>query len=169
MLDMREFLLPGEFCVATEPAILETLVGSCVSVCLYNYKNGVAAMNHFLRDRPVDNCASDVGEFGSTSTEYIIGKLMAIDNVTTHYRAMVFGGAAVVKTAGGDSGIGHKNVDAALEVLADARIRITEKKVLGTRGRRVTFNTENGTVKCRFAGDVGRKMRGQRVDHRNAE
>ena len=50
MLDMREFLLPGEFCIATGPAILDTLVGSCVSVCLYNYKNGVAAMNHFQRE-----------------------------------------------------------------------------------------------------------------------
>ena len=169
MLDIRQFLLPGEFYVATEPAILETLVGSCVSVCLYNYKNGVAAMNHFLRDRPVDNCAADIGEFGSTSTEHIISKLMAIDDVTTHYRAMVFGGAAVVKTTGGDSGIGRKNVDVALEVLADARIRVAEKKVLGTRGRRVTFNTENGTVKCRFAGDVGGKLRGHRVDHRNGE
>ena len=169
MTATREFLLPGEFCMATKPAILETLVGSCVSVCLYNYKNGVAAMNHFLRDRPVGNCVADIGEFGSTSTEHIINKLMAIDNVTAHYRAMVFGGAAVVKATGGGSGIGRQNVDVALGVLADARIRVTEKKVLGTRGRRVTFNTENGTVKWRFAGDVGRKLRGNRVDHRNAE
>lgn len=160
MINIRESLLPRDFYIATEPAILETLVGSCVAVCLYNYKIGCAAMNHFLRDRPVGDCAVDIGEFGSTSTMHIISELLAIDSVTRHYRAMVFGGAAVVRTTGGESDIGRKNVEVALEVLADARIRVTEKQVLGTRGRRVTFNTEDGTVKWRFAGDLGGKRRG---------
>ncbi|MHC4426030.1 MAG: chemotaxis protein CheD [Planctomycetota bacterium] len=157
---IRKFLTPGEFYIGNKPAILETLVGSCVCVCLYNFKNGFAAMNHFLRDRPVNDCDVDVGEFGSTSTEHIISKLMAIDDAPFHYRAMVFGGAAVIKTVGHDSYIGRKNIDVALKVLADIRIRIVEKEILGKRGRRVAFNTETGTVKCRFAGDVGKKLRG---------
>lgn len=160
MIDIRESLLPRDFYIATKPVILETLVGSCVAVCLYNYKIGCAAMNHFLRDRPAGDCAVDIGEFGSTSTGHIISELLAIDSVTAHYRAMVFGGAAVVKTSAGESDIGRKNVEVALEVLADARIRVTEKQVLGTRGRRVTFNTADGTAKWRFAGDLGGKRRG---------
>ena len=160
MTEIRHTLLPNDFYIATEPAILETLVGSCVAVCVYNYKYGIAAMNHFLRDRPVGDCGTNIGEFGSTSTRHIISKLLAIDNATTHYRAMVYGGAAVVKTTGPGSDVGRKNVEAALEVLAEARIRVAEKQVLGTRGRRVTFDTTDGTVKCRFAGDISRKTRG---------
>jgi chemotaxis receptor (MCP) glutamine deamidase CheD len=117
-------------------------------------------MNHFLRDRPVGERVVNIGEFGSTSTEHIISKLMAIDDAPTHYRAMVFGGAAVIKTTSLDSDIGRKNIDIALKVLANAHIRITKKEVLAKRGRRVTFNTETGTVKCRFAGDIGKKLRG---------
>lgn len=153
----HKLLKPGEFHITWESAILETLVGSCVCVCLYNFKNGSAAMNHFLRDRPINKDDADIGQFGSTSTGHIVGKLMAIDNAPFHYRAMVFGGAAVIKTMSLDSDIGSRNIDAALQVLADAHIRISKKEIFGKRGRRVIFNTETGTVRWRFAGDVGRR------------
>lgn len=156
---IRKFLKPGEFHVTSKPVILETLVGSCVCVCLYNIKNGWAAMNHFLRDRPAGNGTVQIGEFGSTSTKHIVDKLMMIDNVPSHYRAMVFGGAAVIKTVVRDSDIGSRNIDVAQQVLAEARISISKNEVAGKRGRRVIFDTENGTVTWRFAGDVGGRAR----------
>lgn len=154
---VHKLLKPGEFCIATEPMILETLVGSCVCVCLYNYRNGCAAMNHFLRDQPAKMSRADLGEFGSTSTEHIVSRLLAIDGDPTHYRAMIFGGAAVLKTDSGTLDIGRKNIEVAMQVLSDAHIRITHKEVGGRRGRRVTFETETGSVHCRFAGDVRKK------------
>jgi len=160
LIIMREFVLPGKFYITTRPTVLETLVGSCVSVCLYNHKHGIGAMNHFLRDRPTGEDVGNIGEFGSTSTRHIIDKLMAIDNVSTHYTAMVYGGAAVVKTTGRESDIGRKNVETALDILADACICVTEKQVFGTRGRRVKFNTMDGSVMCRFAGDIPGKSGG---------
>lgn len=158
---IRKFLKPGEFHVTSKPVILETLVGSCVCVCLYNIKNGWAAMNHFLRDRPSGEGLVNIGEFGSTSTRHIVDKLLAIDNVASHYRAMVFGGAAVIKTATRDSDVGRKNIDAAEQVLREARISISKSEVAGKRGRRVTFNTEEGTVTWRFAGDVTGRVRSE--------
>lgn len=158
---IRKFLRPGEFCIVTKPTILETLVGSCVCVCLYNFRNGCAAMNHFLRDRPARDTKSEMGEFGSTSTEHIITRFMAIDDEPTHYEAMIFGGAAVLKTESGPSDIGTKNIDMAMKVLADTHIRIVHKEIGGRRGRRVTFETETSTVQCRFAGDIGKRRRDQ--------
>ncbi len=156
---IRKFLKPGEFHVTSKPVILETLVGSCVCVCIYNIKTGWAAMNHFLRDRPAVDGSIRIGEFGSTSTKHLVDKLMTIDNVPSHYKAMVFGGAAVIKTVARDSDIGSRNIEVALQVLAEARISISKSEVAGNRGRRVIFNTENGTVTWRFAGDVGGRSR----------
>ena len=156
---IKKFLTPGEFYITNKPMILETLVGSCVSVCLYNSKNGSAAMNHFLHTQPTGADAVDIGKFGSTSTKHIISRMMAVDGVPGHYRAMVFGGAAVVKVTGMHSDIGRKNVDVALKALAEAGIRVVKKEVSGSRGRRIKFNTETGTVEYRFAGDVPRKSR----------
>jgi chemotaxis protein CheD len=155
----RRFLKPGDYYVTKNPMILETLVGSCVSVCLYNRRNGGAAMNHFLRDQPQGQEAARIGEFASTSTERIIARLMSTDAEPGHYRAMIFGGAAVVKMTGGESDIGKNNVDVALGVLAKARIRVIRKEVGGNRGRRIKFNTETGTVETRFAGDIPRKSK----------
>jgi len=155
----RRFLRPGEFCIVTAPTILETLVGSCVAVCIYNSKNGSAAMNHFLRDKPLKDGNTDIGEFGSTSTEHILAGLMAMDASPAHYRAMIFGGAAVIRTSRGNSDIGRRNVDVAMSVLADAHIPVTHKEVGGRRGRRVTFVTDTGSVQCRFAGDIRKNLK----------
>jgi len=158
-LMMRKFLKPGEFYATQRPATVETLVGSCVAVCLYNFKGGFGAMNHFLRDRPQTESGADVGQFGTTATRHIVQAMMKVDNDRHHYRASVFGGAAVLKTAGGESGIGQGNVEAAREVLHAAGIRIVCEEVGGTRGRRVEFNTQTGEIECRFAGDIPRKQR----------
>ncbi len=155
----RKFLRPGEFRVARRPVLAETLVGSCVTVCLYNAKAGFGAMNHFLRDRPGRASEADIGQYGITATRHIVGAALRIDDDPHHYRAGVFGGAAVLKTAAADGGIGQANVAVALEVLHAAGIRVVRKEVGGTRGRRVKFNTQTGEIECRFAGDIPRKKR----------
>ena len=155
----RKFLRPGEFYATKRPAKVETLVGSCVTVCLYNFKAGFGTMNHYLRDRPHTESRGSVGEFGSTATRRIVQVALKIDDNPHHYRASVFGGAAVLKTAAADGGIGQANVQVARETLKAAGIRIVREEVGGTRGRRVTFNTQTGEIECRFAGDIPRKKR----------
>ncbi|MBN1359124.1 MAG: chemotaxis protein CheD [Sedimentisphaerales bacterium] len=153
----RKFLGPGEFYVGRRSVVAETLVGSCVAVCLYNFKESFGAMNHFRRDRPTGETGTSVGQFGVTATEHIVSTLLKRDNDPTHYRAAIFGGAAVLKTAVGEGGIGEANVTAALDVLRAAHIRVVRQEVGGTRGRRVTFDTQTGEITCRFAGDIPRK------------
>ena len=154
---LEKFLVPGEFYAGREPVIAETLVGSCVAVCLYNYKEGFGAMNHFLMDRPKDPADADIGWYGTTSMRHMIDTALKIDPAVTHYRAGIFGGAAVLETAAADGGIGIANVEVALEVLRSAHIRVTRQEVGGTRGRRIRFNMQTGDIECRFAGDIPRR------------
>lgn len=151
---------PGGFYAGRESVIAETLVGSCVAVCLYNYKEHFGAMNHFLRARPQDMADADIGQYGVLSTRHLIEAVMRLDPELTHYRASIFGGAAVLRTPNADNRIGVANVEAALEILGSARIRVVHQEVGGTRGRRIRFNTESGEIECRFAGDI----RGPRRD-----
>lgn len=155
----RIFLLPGEYHISKQPEVVETLVGSCVAVCLYNKKTGHAAMNHFLQDHPASETGCDIGKYATTATEYIINALMKLDPVPSHYRAQIFGGAAVIKTASDKASIGKVNSDTARKILANHRIRIIREEVGGTRGRRVRFDTSTNSVFCRFAGQVGKKYR----------
>jgi len=161
---MRKFLRPGQFYASRRPVMTETLVGSCVTVCLYNTKEGFGAMNHFLRDRPVDPSDPEIGTYGTTATRRIVATMLKIDGEPRHYQASIFGGAAVLKTANADGSIGQGNVAAALEVLKAAGIRVVRQEVGGTRGRRVRFNTQTGEIECRFAGDIPRKKAAQRAE-----
>jgi chemotaxis protein CheD len=149
----RIFLLPGEFRVSEGPELIETLLGSCVAVCLYNVKNSQAAMNHFLQSSPPKVGDHDIGYYGLTSTEHIIGMLMKSDPIASHYTARIYGGAAVLKTSG-QANIGLDNIEIARSVLSASRIRVVQEQVGGDRGRRIKFDTATNTVACRFAGDT---------------
>jgi chemotaxis protein CheD len=151
---MRKFLRPGEFYIGRGPVLAETLVGSCVAVCLYNFKERFGVMNHFLTDRPANPADRDIGRYGVTSTRRLVEAVLEVDPELTHYRATIIGGAMVLKTANADGRIGQGNVAAAMEVLHAARIRIAAQEVGGTRGRRIRFNTQTGEIECRFAGDI---------------
>ena len=153
-----KFLLPGEYFISKRPIILDTLVGSCVCVCMYNVKDGVAAMNHFLQSEPNGQEDFDIGHYGSSSTEYIIKKLFARDPAARHYKAEIFGGGAVIKNMDTKSNIGKENIDIAHKVLAGYRVRIVHEEVGGLRGRRVRFDTGAKEVFCRFAGEIGKKF-----------
>ena len=154
----RIFLLPGEFRISEGPELIETLVGSCVAVCLYNIKSSQAAMNHFLQSYPPKDGDHDIGYYGLTSTEYIIRCLMQSDPAANHYQARIYGGAAVLKTDG-MSNIGEDNIEIARHVLSASRIRIVQEQVGGDRGRRIKFDTATNTVTCRFAGDTRRNKK----------
>lgn len=41
-------LYPGEYYVSRGKVVISTLLGSCVSACLYDPVNRVVGMNHFL-------------------------------------------------------------------------------------------------------------------------
>jgi len=150
----HRFLLPGEYHVTKKQMSIDTLLGSCVSVCLYNSKNGYAAMNHFLLDRPNDEQTADIGRYGTTSTEHIISTLMAVDDNPFNYRAQILGGAAVVDALEDGRDIGGRNMLVAQEVLDSYRIRVIKKDVGGTRGRRIKFDTATNTIQCRYTGQT---------------
>ena len=150
----QKFLLPGEYHVTKKQMSIDTLLGSCVSVCLYNIKNGYAAMSHFLLDYPSDQDNSDIGRYGATSTQHIIDTLMSVDANPYSYRAQVFGGASVVDALEGGRDIGARNILVANEVLDSYGIRVIHKDIGGTRGRRIKFDTATNTVHCRFTGDT---------------
>ena len=41
------FLKPGYIVIANKPTVISTVLGSCVSVCLYDRKRSAGGMNHF--------------------------------------------------------------------------------------------------------------------------
>ena len=149
----NKFLQMCEYYVTKKPMLLGTLLGSCVSICLYNKFNGSAAMNHFLiPSAGRKDMKNDPGKYGESSCEMIIRSLMRIDPDDSHYSAQVFGGGNLFSQCDSMEDIGERNIRIAEQVLSKNRIRIIRRKIGGTKGVKIFFNTSKNQVECRKLG-----------------
>lgn len=144
----KKFLLPGEFHVTRKPMTLVTVLGSCVSVCLYNKTSGLAGMNHFVFPEGANINKINRGRYGSTANNLIAQSLFAVDAERSHYVAKIFGGSNPLQAdIGSDTKIGARNILAAENFLAEVGIPIIEKVVGNKKGYRIYFDTSVGNVK----------------------
>lgn len=140
-------VLQGEFASSSDPeCCLNTVLGSCVSVCMYDPGNRIGGMNHFLL--PEGN-ASSVDEmiFGLHSMELLINGLLRSGAIRSNLQAKLFGGASMIS---GLSNIGERNVAFAHRFLNDEGFPIAGEDTGGRRGRRLRFWPASGRVQMRY-------------------
>ncbi|MEE8431959.1 MAG: chemotaxis protein CheD [Candidatus Desulfatibia sp.] len=151
----KKFLQISEYYITKKPMLVGTLLGSCVSICLYNKCNGHAAMNHFLMPSAVRKAMqNNPGKYGESSCEMIIRSLMSIDPDASHYSAQIFGGGNMFSLRNCIRDIGERNIKIAEQVLAKHKIRIIRRKTGGTKGMKILFNTAKNQVDCRKLSDT---------------
>jgi two-component system, chemotaxis family, protein-glutamate methylesterase/glutaminase len=145
----KKFLLPGEYHVTQKPMNIVTVLGSCVSVCLYNQTRGIAGMNHFIFPYSENVSALERGRYGNSSNSLIANSLFAVDPNRSNYIAKIYGGATPMLNSNIelDNQIGARNIEAAEAFLKSEGILIREKIVGSKRGYRIYFDTSNGDVK----------------------
>jgi len=146
------YLLPGEFYASAEPCQIRTILGSCVSICLWDVSHLAGGMNHFLLP------ASREGEpaslrFGDLATKALLEKVLRLGCRLPNLRAKIFGGGSMFLNSNRRAiSPGEQNVAAALALMKNARIPVSAQETGGTHGRKVVFNTDDGTAWCRRIG-----------------
>jgi chemotaxis protein CheD len=144
------YLHPGQMIVSSSPCSISTILGSCVAVCLYDEERGVGGMNHFLLPHfagrgPVS------ARFGNVATEDLVNRLLSAGARREALRAKVFGGANVLESLrGAAASLGHSNVEVARRVLREQDIAVVAEDVVGNRGRKLIFRTDDGSALVRF-------------------
>jgi chemotaxis protein CheD len=139
------FLYPGQLVVTRDAMEISTILGSCVSVCLFDSIRHIAGMNHFLL--PVnDKYKSDIEKYGDTSLKFMLDKILIMGSKKKDLIAQVFGGGEVLTYENSNFNIGKNNIAMALEFICDQEIKITSKRVGGNLGARIIFNTVTGSV-----------------------
>ncbi len=63
--------------------------------------------------------------------------------------AKVFGGASMWARTEGALAVGERNVELALNILAEEKIKIVSQDVWGEMGRKIIFDTKTGSVLLR--------------------
>jgi chemotaxis protein CheD len=143
------FLYPGQIFVSDQAEFVSTILGSCVSVCLWDRMRRVGGINHFLLpyekgERP------GTERMGDVAMNQLLARMGALGCRDEDLTAKVFGGANVLKGANRASGhsfhVGEENVEVAMAFLSRASISVVAEDVLGPHGRKVIYNTGDGSV-----------------------
>ncbi len=142
------FVLPGEIAVSRQPAVIATLLGSCVAVCIHNKKGKFGGMNHFML--PTGERAEMQGKYGDWSTDKLMETLLRLDPQKNNYEAYLYGGGSVVGHLSAGAGIGDKNIDMARSRMVHHGISVKRQELGGTNGRKIFFDTETGNVEMRI-------------------
>ena len=153
----RISVAPGEFHWARGPRILTTLLGSCVSACLYDPVARIAGMNHFLL--PIQRVpdapslgATPAGRYGIMAMELLINGMLKAGAVKSRFRAKIFGGASLVPMlkVAPSLAIGEVNSRFIREFLRMEGIPVESEDLGGYRGRVIYFHTDTFAVWRRY-------------------
>ncbi len=147
----EHYLYPGTVFVNEKPFMVTTVLGSCVSVCLWDPVLKLGGINHFqLSLWNGDGLATP--KYGNIAIEKLITKMQDLGSKKKDIKAKVFGGGAVLSATAKSLNIGEQNIMVALDILQQERIPIISSAVGGNSGRKLRYYTETGVVLVKLVG-----------------
>jgi chemotaxis protein CheD len=133
----------GGIAVSQEPAQLETVLGSCVAVCLWDRASRIGAINHYLLPHEQANAPRST-VYGATSIGRLVGEMIRAGADIYTMEAQIYGGGSVIEGLDDLFGIGQENVRIARRTLEEYGIPVVQEQVFGREGIRVVFRTATG-------------------------
>ena len=143
---------PGQLFASNDGHLLRTVLGSCVSVCLWDFRLRIGGMNHFLLPTSPSKAERNT-RHGDVAMDALTDMLRDLGSSLRSLTAHVFGGARIF--AGPRSvavDLGERNAEFALRWLEEARIGVGTLDVGGTVARRVEFSLAEGLATVRKLG-----------------
>ncbi len=143
------YLYPAALFASKDPFLVNTILGSCVAVCLYDPILKIGGVNHFML--PLWNGQGLASpKFGNIAIDKLLEKMLSLGSQKPHLRAKVFGGGEVIETKSNQFHIGERNIKIAMEMLQELRIPIISSSTGGNNGRKIQFLTHTGEVRQKY-------------------
>ncbi len=140
-------VIVGDVMVTSDPARLRTLLGSCVSACIFDPETGVGGMNHFSLPGVSDEGVS--ARYGAHAMELLVTAIMKKGGDRSRLRAKVFGGGKVLNVHSEHLNVGAKNAAFVLNYLETEGIPIDGRCLGGTSGLIVQFYPHTGQARAK--------------------
>lgn len=139
------YLYPSALFADREPYLVDTILGSCVAVCLFDPVLEIGGINHYMLPLWNGNGLASP-KYGNIAIEKLIEKLISYGSSINNLQAKIFGGGEMVETQNNMFRIGERNIETAEKILREKGIKITGKSVGGKNGRKIRYNTNTGIV-----------------------
>jgi chemotaxis protein CheD len=137
----RITLYIGEVAASQAPVVLDTLLGSCVAVCLFDPVLNIGGMNHILL--PSCRMGEKTPRCGIHAMELLINEIMKLGGDRRRFIAKAFGGATVIQGTRLPP-IGEENARFVRKFLADEKIPLVAERLGGDHAVHVYFHTDTG-------------------------
>lgn len=141
-------ILPGQCYAARRDVMIVTVLGSCVSACLWDAAASIGGMNHFMlpgKARSPGDPASVSARLGVYAMELLINQVTKLGAARAKLVAKVFGGGKVLD--GLDTlNVGDQNGEFVLEFLREEGIPVVARDLYDVWPRKVYFFPATGKV-----------------------
>ncbi len=140
---VRHTLTIGEVFASDAPAAVRTVLGSCVSACLWDPLAKVGGMNHILLpEAPAGEEHSS--RYGVRAMELLINAILRKGGDRARLRAKLFGAAHVLAQASHAGSAPQRNAAFVEQFLERERIPIDATRLGGSSPLEVVFHTHDG-------------------------
>jgi chemotaxis protein CheD len=131
--------------VTNEPFYIQTILGSCVAVCLYDQVKRIAGMNHYML--PLWNGQGLASpKYGNIAIEKLLEKVISYGSHKSNLIAKLFGGADIISTQKDLFKIGSRNIELGISMLRDYNIPVVSSSLGGKQGRKIHMSSITGEV-----------------------
>lgn len=141
-------ILPGQYHAESGTVGITTVLGSCVSTCLWDPLRHIGGMNHFMLPGDNGNVGSPVAKsarFGVYAMELLINEMLKLGADRRRLVAKVFGGGRVLQGFG-SLDVGARNCEFVLDFLQVEGIPVLAQDLLERYPRKIHFSPRSGRV-----------------------
>jgi len=139
----KYYLYPGDIFSNKTPHIIDTVLGSCVSVFLWDAVLKFGSVNHYML--PHGSKGNSSFKYGSIAIPELLNRMQKMGSTKKNIRAKIFGGSDISNT-NNSFGIGKRNIGIASDLLKAENIPVISFSVGGPLGRKVIFHSSTGNV-----------------------
>lgn len=140
------YLKPGELYIAKRPALIETVLGSCVAVAFYCPSKRCGALCHAML--PTGDSADY--KYVDAAINYMVLVMKQKGMLPSSVVAKLFGGSDMFDSARDSHparfAVGAENIKMARTVLQQHNIQIQKTDIGGIYGRKVMFFSDTGQL-----------------------
>jgi chemotaxis protein CheD len=140
--------------VDPRPHQVVTILGSCLSVCIWDAKLAYGGINHYLF--PLWNGEGLASpKFGNIANEKLIERMLALGSNRKNLVAKIFGGTDHISNNKNiNYKIGERNVRLAVDMLREEKIDIVNFSVGGNKARKIIYYTRTGDVLMKYVNSI---------------
>ena len=144
---MNVYLKPGELYISDKPAIVSTILGSCVALTIFSKRCKTGGICHAQLPVNPSSKGDDVFHYVDSSILYMLKEFEMMGILRSEMELKLLGGADVLdRFDERTSTVGQKNIETALDIIKKENLTLKISHVGGKLGRKIHFHTHTGKI-----------------------